>query len=280
MNRVQKKCLIVSSALHGLLIGVVLFGSALMPRSKDASFKPIRLYSIKDVTDGPTTGGNPNARSAPPPPPAPEPPKPVQTETPKPPEISKPKTRQEEKPEPVKPEPVKPQKYRLDPSELKLTKRDDPKLPPKTHPQTDDKAAREAAENRSRLVKQIGNNIRSLSSELSPTTTVELGAESGDAGPAAANYRDIVASKYTAAWNPPANLDDELAAVTVSITIARDGTVTGHRIIRSSGNSGMDRSIQTTLENVTYIEAFPVGSRDAERTYTIKFNLAAKRLLG
>lgn len=275
MNRVQKKCFIVSATLHGLLIGVVLFGSALMPQSKDASFKPIRLYSIKDVTDGPTTGGNPNARSAPPPP-APEPPKQVQTETPKPPEISKPKTQ----PEVVKPEPVKPQKYRLDPSDLKLTKRDEPKPPPKTHPQTDDRAAREAAENRSRLVKQIGNNIRNLSSELSPTTTVELGAESGDAGPAAANYRDIVASKYTAAWNPPANLDDELAAVTVSITIARDGTVTGHRIIRSSGNPGMDRSIQTTLENVTYIEAFPAGSKDLERTYSIKFNLAAKRLLG
>ncbi len=109
---------------------------------------------------------------------------------------------------------------------------------------------------------------------------MELGAESGDNGPAAANYRDIVASKYTAAWNPPANLDDESAAVTVSITIARDGTVVGHRIIRGSGNPGMDRSIQTTLENVTYIEAFPAGSKDAERTYTIKFNLAAKRLLG
>jgi TonB family protein len=89
-----------------------------------------------------------------------------------------------------------------------------------------------------------------------------------------------VASKYTAAWNPPANLDDDLAAVTVKVTIERGGTVVEAHIVKSSGNPAMDRSIESTLQNVTYVEAFPPGSKDQERTYTIKFNLAAKRLLG
>ena len=72
MNRVQKKCLIVSAALHVLLLGVILFGAALMPEDRSAPFKPIKLYSLANVTDAPSSGGSPNVVSAPLPP-APEP---------------------------------------------------------------------------------------------------------------------------------------------------------------------------------------------------------------
>jgi len=56
MNRTQKKCLIVSSALHALLLGVILFGAALMPEDRSMPFKPIKLYSLANVTDAPTSG--------------------------------------------------------------------------------------------------------------------------------------------------------------------------------------------------------------------------------
>jgi hypothetical protein len=38
----------------------------------------------------------------------------------------------------------------------------------------------------------------------------------------------------------------------------------------------MDRSIENTLDNVSVIAPFPEGSKDAERTYNIKFSLTAK----
>jgi TonB family protein len=267
MNRTQKKCLIVSAALHLLLPAIIIFGAALMPEDRSVPFKPIKLYSLANVTDAPSSGGSPNVVSAPLPP-APTPPAPQEQPTPRP--VSVP-TRE---PEAVKPPP----KYKLDPSELKLTKRSDVK-PPKDNQATDNQAAREAADARNRLFAKASQNIKSISKDFSPTTAVELSGP-GDGGPAAANYRDIVASKYTAAWTPPASLDDDSATVTVSVTISRDGTVASHRIVRSSGNRDMDRSIDITLDNVTYIEAFPASSNDQERTYTIKFNLAAKRSLG
>jgi TonB family protein len=277
MNRTQKKCLIVSSALHLLLPGVIIFGAALMPEDRSMPFKPIKLYSLANVTDAPSSGGSPNVVSAPLPP-APQPPAPMQ---PAPQEQPTPRPA----PVPVKePEVVKsPPKFTLNPNELKLAKRDDVKPPKDNQAAAEkaaaDKAARQAADARRSLYIKASQNIKSIGNDFSPTTAIELSGP-GDGGPAAANYRDIVASKYTAAWTPPASLDDDSATVTVSVTISRDGTVASHHIIKSSGNRDMDRSIGNTLENVTYIEAFPAGSSDQERTYTIKFNLAAKRSLG
>jgi protein TonB len=277
MNRTQKKCLIISAAFHLLLPAIIIFGAALMPEDRLRPFTPIKLYSLANVTDALSSGGGPNVPSAPLPPvvqpPAPTPPVAQEQPTPHPTQVP---TRE---PEAVKPPP----KYSLNPNELKLTKRDDVK-PPKDNQAAEkaaaDKAARQAAaEARSRLFRTAGQNIRSIDHDFSPTTAIELSG-SGDGGPSAANYQDIVQSKYTAAWAPPASLDDDSATVTVSVTISRDGSVTSHRIIRSSGNRDMDRSIGNTLENVTYIEAFPAGSKDQERTYTIKFNLSAKRSLG
>jgi TonB family protein len=278
MNRTQKKCLIVSAALHLLLPGIIIFGAALMPEDRSMPFKPIKLYSLANVTDAPSSGGSPNAVSAPLPPaaqlPAPAQPAPPEQPTPR----SAPVPTRE--PEAVKPPP----KFSLNQNELKLTKRSDVKPPKDNQAAVDkaaaDKAARQAAADaRSRLFRTASQNIKSIGKDFSPTTAIELSGP-GDGGPAAANYRDIVASKYTAAWTPPASLDDDSATVTVSVTISRDGTVASHRIVRSSGNRDMDRSIENTLDNVTYIEAFPASSNDQERTYTIKFNLAAKRSLG
>ncbi len=115
---------------------------------------------------------------------------------------------------------------------------------------------------------------------MSHRTTVDQLPGQGDGGPLSAAYKDVVASIYTAAWVPPAELDDDTATVTVKVTIARDGRVISGRIIKPSGNTGMDHSIQNVLENVTFIQPFPEGSRDQERTYNINFNLKTKRLMG
>ena len=72
--------------------------------------------------------------------------------------------------------------------------------------------------------------------------------------------------------------DDANAKVTV--TIARDGTVISARILTPSGDAGVDASVQRTLDRVTFIAPFPEGATETERTYTINFNLKAKRSLG
>jgi TonB family protein len=276
MNRTQKKCLIVSSALHLLLPGIIIFGVALMPEDRSRPFTPIKLYSVASITDALSSGGSPNAVSTPLPP-APQPPVVEQPVTPEPP-TPRPAQVPTREPEAVKPPP----KYSLNPNELKLAKRDDVKPPKDNHAAEEkaaaDKTARQAAADaRSRLFAKASQNIKSIGKEFSASTEVALSGP-GDGGPSAANYRDIVASKYYAAWNTP-SVSDDPGSVTVSVTIARDGSVVSHRIIKSSGNSATDKSVQITLENVTFIEVFPASSSDHERTYTIIFDPIVKRSL-
>ena len=121
--------------------------------------------------------------------------------------------------------------------------------------------------------------MRDLSGTIGKTVAIDVGPV-GNGGAAMTNYRDIVASKYTIAWQPPATLDDDTASVTVTVTIARSGKVVDSRIKRPSGNSAMDKSIESLLENVTFVEPFPRESDDAQRMFTLKFNLQAKRGLG
>jgi TonB family protein len=298
MNRSQKKCLIVSAALHALLIGVALFGSAFLPSSKEEPQHILTAFDSRLVTDALTRGGNPNVQVTPPPaPPADEPATPIalpplpkpethEQDTPKPPE-RKPRPTPDSDFKPVtKPDediaPPKKPKIILNAEDTKLNRKSTTK-PVKNTSEKDDaearqaEAARQAAVARQqRLAKAFGSSVHSLDQSLSHATTVVLPGN-GDGSPLSANYRDVVASIYQAAWVPPAELNDDLATVTVRVTIARDGRVVTGRIIKVSGNNGMDRSIQNVLDTVTFIQPFPAGSTDQERTYTINFNLKTKR---
>jgi TonB family protein len=292
MNRTQKKCLIASGAFHGSLVLLLVFGSALMPEDRPAPANRITFFDPSKVTDGPTQGGNPGpvaeqppAPVAPPvapPQPPPQPPtsQPVLPPQPQPRPQQQPAARQEDfKPAPVqKPDaesfkPVKP---------VKTTQTDE--FTPVGHPPTKQVASNDAAadarakalaDKQQRIANQISRGVGRLSSTLNKDTAVQI-SSGGDGGEAAANYRDIVASIYHAAWNQPTSLNDDTATVVVSVTIGRDGRVLHHEITKPSGNPVMDHSIENTLDNVTDIAPFPEGSRDAERTYSITFNCLAK----
>ena len=95
-----------------------------------------------------------------------------------------------------------------------------------------------------------------------------------------ANYAAVVKSVYEQAWVPPDDAHNDEANVKVTVTIARDGTVISARILTPSGDAGVDASVQRTLDRVTFIAPFPEGATEKERTYTINFNLKAKRSLG
>ena len=58
MNRTQKKCLLGSALMHGLLVLVVLFGAAFFSGTKKEFLPVLEMIPPGAIpTDGPTRGG-------------------------------------------------------------------------------------------------------------------------------------------------------------------------------------------------------------------------------
>lgn len=320
MNRLQKKCAIAASVCHGSLVGVLLFGAALMPAPPESNFKPITLYSPDKISDAMSQGGDPNVKAAvtpqppaapaapqvkqetPPAKPTPEPPKPeppkpepVKVETPKAvhplrketPKIPEPKISKNTKPEldPKELTPVTPKvhhKIDLSNSSLVVRKADDQvKAQKEAQRQAQEAADAEANRRAKANAKLFASTMKNISGKLSSSTPL-VAPESGPGGggEVSVNYRDLIASKYYNAWNPPSVLNDDVQVVTASVTISKDGNVIRAHIVNASGNSLMDRSIEKVLDTVRYFEPFPRSSSDQQRTFTIQFNLKVLRQIG
>jgi TonB family protein len=121
------------------------------------------------------------------------------------------------------------------------------------------------------------NAVRSLKNNLTSATTIDM---PGNSSVAYADYASVVKSVYEQAWQPPDDAANDEANVKVTVTIANDGTVISARVLTLSGDTGVDASVQRTLDRVTFIAPFPEGTTEKERTYSINFNLKAKRSLG
>jgi protein TonB len=317
MNRLQKKCFVVSASLHGLLLVALVFGTAFLRSEK----KMIDIGPVIDIVNAiPTdrmvnSGGNPNGNPNPPAPAPvqPPPPQPVRPPPPQP------------KPEPGPPQP-KPK-----PPEPKVVKKPDPvpdvpkikaeplvqkpkvveKKPPvketpvakpistKVVRRTNDpvrvaqalaqKAAREKAERdyakqvaqynaeRARVISQVGGIVGGVGKSLTHSTVV---APLGPGGLAFANYGAIVRDIYDRAWQVGRDLTGDDSVAVARVTIRRDGTVSDARIYRKSGNPVLDKSVQRALDSVTKLPAFPEGATDAERTFNIEFNLETRKAVG
>jgi TonB family protein len=152
--------------------------------------------------------------------------------------------------------------------------------PVKPEPDPVDTRVQEMADARRKIAEAIGSSSRSLNNKLSPTTVIDLNSGPGDGGEVMGNYANLVRSIYEHAWTPPDDTASDDAITKVKITIANDGTVIASEIIRPSGDISVDRSVRRTLDRISRIAPFPEGSKDRQRTYTINFNLKAKRLLG
>jgi len=94
------------------------------------------------------------------------------------------------------------------------------------------------------------------------------------------DYAAVVKERYATAWNPASDTASDDAIAKVSVTIGRDGAVISSRILNPSGDASVDRSVQRTLDRVTFVAPFPDGAKEKERTFIINFNLKAKRMLG
>ncbi|MBI5773592.1 MAG: TonB family protein [Verrucomicrobia bacterium] len=314
MNRLQKKCLASSAVLHGLLAVIVLLAPGFLSKRRPES-PPALTFIPRTVLDSALSGGG-SPTGAPPPPaakieqPVPTPPPPPQqpvakvepapVPTPKPPpEPPKPVVKDPILPvPPVKKTVTKPVIVEPPPKAQKQTTKTAPQKSPfdftkaKTKPsdvkrETDkkkavateqhDAAEAAAAQARAKALAGLKSSVNSLKNNLSSPISAE---PLGPGGEAFANYGQIVVSIYQNAWAIPDDVNDDSAVVQATVTIARDGTVVSARLLQRSGRSLVDKSVQRTLDAVKFIQKFPEGARDAQRTFNINFNLKAKRQLG
>lgn len=286
MNRTQKKCFVASTGFHLLLIAILFIGPAFLS-SKDplADMEVIEFIPML-TTDKPFTGGGSPTASTPP---APKPPQVQQPQKQVAPPPTQPAVQQARVEKAETPAPVKPTKNDPDAVPTKIeTKRNLPKVNTQLVTRKDATSTKQTTKpsntkssnnQRSDAGKDFAKAAQRILNGATPSTDIEMPGIGGG-GPSYANYAQLVKSRYTIAWNPPDGIEDENATAKVSITILRDGTVISARITRSSGSQAMDRSIQSTLDRVTFIAPFPAGSSDSQRTYIINFNLKAKLLLG
>ena len=295
MNRLEKKCLLASSGLHGFLFLLLVFGSAFFV-AKEKPLTTSRLQFVPSrfvesaLADG---GGNPNiARSDDQQkgsPTAPVPPPNVRV-TDKAPAQQLAPTPPAHKPEPQRPEPkveTKPTtkpvekapqtKPRIDLSELKPVERTQADKRRDQAEAEAREAKRQAAAARQRLAKQIGDSAAAMQRGFSSGTKVEVG---GPGGEAYGDYASYVQTVYESAWQILPDLNDSDSVAVVRVTIARSGKVIESRIIKKSSSAIMDKSVQRALDRVKSegLQPFPAFIKDSERTFEIEFNLKAKRL--
>jgi TonB family protein len=145
-----------------------------------------------------------------------------------------------------------------------------------TNTTADNEQQRVADRNR-RVADLIGATARSLRNDVSPGTTLEAFGPGGG-GEAYASYDAAVKSIYWHAWTPPEDTSSDAAVTKATVTIASDGNVLSARILKPSGDASVDKSVQRALDQVRFIAPFPERVKEKQRTYTINFDLKAKRL--
>jgi len=299
MSAIQKRCLLGSLGLHGLLLLIVAFGSAFfVANQKPRDYSTLKVIPSRFVEGLSGGGGNPNLPetneqkkgdpNAETPPPAETKPKPptVKPPDPKPePVVKKPDPKPVETIKPAvvtKPKEVvdlKPMVRKLDKTKVETTetkptksaKEAAAKAKAEAKAEAEAKATRDAA---SKLASRLDKSMAGLSRGFAQGTAVDV---SGPGGEAFADYAQFVKQVYDDAWVVLPDLTAEQGAAMVKVTIARDGHVIRAVIIDRSGQRPLDLSVQQALDKVKKLPPFPADVKDEQRSFTIEFNLRAKR---
>ena len=293
MNRFQKKCFIVSAGLHLLLAVMFVAGSAFLSSRDKADNAPILDFVSSDMipTDGTASGGGGPMMHPPVPQQVPQ--QPVAP----PPQVQQPVTppQAQPKPEVVKaPTPEPPKISKPSPDAIEIPKESKHKIVVNTQLVTGNKndaqtakeaqlAAKRAADAQKKLAAAIGHTTSTLKTGLSGGTDIKFNAGFGGSGPAYASWLSIVKTIYYNDWRQRLTdgLTDDSAEAEATVVIARDGTVISADLTHSSGNSAVDRSIQTTLDRVKFTSRFPETSKEDQTTLIMTFSVKAlKQLIG
>jgi TonB family protein len=282
MTRLYKKSVIASGGIHVLLAVVLLVCPAFLASSpKQSDIQPITFYPDILTDSNFSGGGDPNAgqvkaaQPSPPQPPvratpAPPPPEP----TPKVKEVVPPKPAEEPSEQATEPKPTR-RKIEVP---TKAVSRKSLTKPAAKDTSEEDARAREEQELKSRLAKAFGNAAGNIGSGTATAGTVIGSRGPGGGGASYAGYSAYVWSFFDRIWVRPEDATLEDATVEVSVTIASDGRILAKRILKRSGDSAVDSSVQRTLDKVTTVgRPFPEGATDKERTYRIPFNMKSNR---
>ncbi len=139
------------------------------------------------------------------------------------------------------------------------------------------KAAQQAHLQRVAKMKSI---LGGIPGGLSSPVDIHIDAGGGPNAAAFLDYGQMMVRIYEQMWLVPANLNDSLSIVSVTVTVARNGRVLKSQLLKPSGNSAIDKSVGETLQKVIQFEPFPASFRESQKTFNIDFNLKAKRNTG
>jgi TonB family protein len=258
MPRLQKKCLVASFGMHGLLLFVLLLGSAFFRPAPQTNSDALANHGdtpvIQMVTLPPQSA--PAASIAPQPAVANQQPSPAQPSQEK--------------------QPVKPKEgfdlatpaARIPRISTNVVTRPQQHAIASTHQPVGHSDGEGVAESVNNLVKA-----------LSSGRPVDLGLDfSSSNGTGDSSYAQIVKETYTRTWRSVGTPSTSPGSTVVKVTIAKNGTVVSAVIMTPSGDEALDRSVQRTLERVRSIKPFEAGAKEEQRTYTINFNLQTSRV--
>jgi TonB family protein len=285
MSRLYQKSVIASSGVHVLLALILVVCPAfLTPKPKVSDVQPITF--IPDILiDRPfaNPGGSPGSL-----PPAPKPAPPVVRPSPPLPEVRPAPPREQPKETPKETTPPKTESDSLEVGKETTRKKPEFTLTPKVRKSitksttkdtsTTDTEDRQQYERNQRLMNQLDRTLGNIKSGTGSATRIEEGYGSGNTGPSYAPYSSWVLTVFDNAWVAPEDASSEDSTVEVSVTIASDGSIIAKRIVKRSGDSAVDASVQRALDKVTTMgRPFPEGAKDKQRSYIIPFNMKTRR---
>ena len=124
------------------------------------------------------------------------------------------------------------------------------------------------------VAQSVNNLLKALSSGRPADLDLHFGSGSGTGD---SSYAQIVKETYTRTWRSVGTPPTSPGSTVVKVTIVKNGSVLAAVIMTPSGDEALDRSVQRTLERVRTIEPFETGAKEEQRTYTINFNLQTGR---
>ena len=112
-----------------------------------------------------------------------------------------------------------------------------------------------------------------LGCESSPKQNAAISQDSRPGGGGLA-YAQVVKRFYMQVWQP-ADITTTNANVQsftrVSVVIAKDGSVISAKVVKPSEDERMDKSVQTVLDKIRFVQPFESGAKDERRAFTINF---------
>jgi len=310
---VQRRCLVTSAVLHGMLLGALALLSAFSPKVPPPPSQPYILLvpTAENLSANASGGGTPPGAETPkpeapraaetprvitPPPPVRPPPPVVTPRTPPPVERPTPRNRVETSdnivrnpqatPQDVDPSRPTPKKT-IEVSANKIrTPKDDRKKREQAAAEARQEAEREAAqreqdrnarldwERRERERREsLSGVVKGLGSSLAPGTKIEIPGPGGG-GAVVVNYADYVQSLFQAAWNR--NRPATLAAKSAKSRVSltiRRDGSFAYRVLAPARIAEVDAAIARILGQQRRLNPLPVELKSDDLEIIITFNL-------